>query len=365
MAILEDRFGVPPFTVLNTNQGYWGSRKKQWNSIGIESEVGRDATSYNIKDWLDEKREDGELTGHVNLVDTSIFDPVLTELSYKWFCKPNGTILDPFCGGSVRGIVAGALGYEYTGIELREEQVTANYDNVPKLSIDLAVDPVWLEGDSMNIKNIGGEYDMVFSCPPYYDLEEYSNDPRDLSHMSYPRFVEQYTKIIKNACSMLKPDSFAVFVVGEIRDKEGFYRNFVGDTIKAFTSSGMKYYNEAILFTSINTASLRVTKQFEPYRKFAKVHQNILVFYKGNTDRITQMDMENNKFTPLKELKQEKRIRKRVLVGRKLEENQMDTVMPDTDIICDVCKFKSKDKEQYEWHLTRRYHQEVVEQNGM
>ena len=164
---------------------------------------------------------------------------------------------------------------------------------------------------------------------------------------------------------MLKPDSFAVFVVGEIRDKDGFYRNFVGDTINAFISSGMKYYNEAILFTSINTASLRVTKQFEPYRKFGKVHQNILVFYKGKTDRITPMNMENNKFTPLEELKQEKRIRKRVLVGRKLEENQMDTVMPDTDIICDICKFKSKDKEQYEWHLTRRYHQEVAEQNGM
>ena len=164
---------------------------------------------------------------------------------------------------------------------------------------------------------------------------------------------------------MLKQDSFAVFVVGEIRDKDGFYRNFVGDTINAFISSGMKYYNEGILFTSINTASLRVTKQFEPYRKFGKVHQNILVFYKGNTNRITQMDMESNKFTPLEELKPEKRIRKRVLVGRKLEENQMDTVMPDTDIICDVCKFKSKDKEQYEWHLTRRYHQEVEEQNDM
>ena len=41
---------------------------------------------------------------------TSIFDPVLCELAYRWFCPPGGVVLDPFAGGSVRGIVASKLG---------------------------------------------------------------------------------------------------------------------------------------------------------------------------------------------------------------------------------------------------------------
>ena len=57
---------------------------------------------------------------------TSIFDPVLTELCYRWFCPSGGLILDPFAGGSVRGIVASVLGYKYEGFELRAEQVAAN-----------------------------------------------------------------------------------------------------------------------------------------------------------------------------------------------------------------------------------------------
>lgn len=57
---------------------------------------------------------------------TSIFDPVLTELAYRWFCPPTGYILDPFAGGSVRGIVAAVLGRAYTGIDLRPEQIEAN-----------------------------------------------------------------------------------------------------------------------------------------------------------------------------------------------------------------------------------------------
>lgn len=34
---------------------------------------------------------------------TSIFDPVICEIAYRWFCPPGGTVLDPFAGGSVRG----------------------------------------------------------------------------------------------------------------------------------------------------------------------------------------------------------------------------------------------------------------------
>jgi len=56
---------------------------------------------------------------------TSIFDPVLTELAYRWFCPQGGSILDPFAGGSVRGIVAAHLGYQYTGLDLRSEQIAA------------------------------------------------------------------------------------------------------------------------------------------------------------------------------------------------------------------------------------------------
>jgi len=57
---------------------------------------------------------------------TSIFDPVLCELAYRWFCPPGGLVLDPFAGGSVRGIVAAKCGRRYIGIDLSERQCEAN-----------------------------------------------------------------------------------------------------------------------------------------------------------------------------------------------------------------------------------------------
>lgn len=38
---LADRFGVPPFTVLNAREGKWQDRKKDWIGLGIRSEIGR------------------------------------------------------------------------------------------------------------------------------------------------------------------------------------------------------------------------------------------------------------------------------------------------------------------------------------
>lgn len=38
---LADKFGIPPFSVLNAREGWWQSRKAAWIAIGIQSELGR------------------------------------------------------------------------------------------------------------------------------------------------------------------------------------------------------------------------------------------------------------------------------------------------------------------------------------
>ncbi len=218
---------------------------------------------------------------------TSIFDPVLCELAYRWFSPEGGTVLDPFAGGSVRGIVAAKLGRQYIGHELREEQVAANRRQADEICADDALPPAWICGDSRNIDTTCADVqaDMVFSCPPYADLEVYSDDPKDLSTMKYSDFRAVYFEIIKKACDRLKPDSFACFVVGEVRDKKGNYIDFVGDTVQAFRDAGLHYYNEAILITCVGSLPIRAGKQFAASRKLGKTHQNVLVFVKGDGKR--------------------------------------------------------------------------------
>ena len=219
---------------------------------------------------------------------TSIFDPVLCELSYRWFCPHGGLILDPFAGGSVRGIVASKLGRRYFGCELRAEQVEANRDQSARICEEPL--PVWHCGDSRDIVShaAGVEADFLFSCPPYADLEVYSDDPKDLSTLAYEDFREAYFQIVAESAKLLKNDRFACFVIGEVRGKNGNYYGFVPDTIEAFRRAGMAFYNEAILVTSVGSLPIRAGRQFDAARKFGKTHQNVLVFIKGNAKRATE-----------------------------------------------------------------------------
>jgi hypothetical protein len=122
----------------------------------------------------------------------------------------------------------------------------------------------------------------LFSCPPYGDLEQYSDDLRDLSTMPHEAFLEAYRAIIKTSVGMMRENRFACFVVGDYRDQKGLYRNFVSDTIAAFESAGMRLYNEAILVTAVGSLPIRVGRAFGSYRKLGKTHQNVLVFFNGD-----------------------------------------------------------------------------------
>ncbi len=285
--VITDRFTIPPFSILNAREGIWQSRKKRWLNLGIKGEVGREAKAYSCND---EQKIKYDYLPDIN-TGTSIFDPVLCELMYKWFCPPNGQIVDPFAGGSVRGIVAHLLSFQYWGCDLSKNQIVANNEQAEKITSDNK--PIWIYGDSTNELINAPEADFIFSCPPYGDLEIYSDDPKDISNMNYDKFLDAYYEIIKLSCKQLKNNRFACFTVGDFRDKNGFYNDFVSETINAFIEAGLKLYNECILITAVGSLPIRITKQFESARKMGKTHQNILIFVKGDPKKATKKLKEN------------------------------------------------------------------------
>lgn len=569
---LFDRFLVPPFTVMNARDGWWVERKRAWLEMGIEGELGREdkprtwyiaAPAHHAggvtPEGSAERRKAGEDTEEGLLYgdgSTSVFDPVLCEIAYRWFCPPGGEVYDNFAGGSVRGIIAAMLGRSYTGIELREVQVHANEkqgddvltrddaivpdvpdDFMPELTPIENVDGVYLKREDLyayagvrgakvracmafvqkakdlgvgvitagarqspqvnfvaqiasrmgvrcrvhvpsgkltpeilaaraagakviqheagyntviikgarddaaasgwveipygmesqesvdftapqvanipkkvkrivnatgsgmtlagilhGLKNEGRDdvkviavcvghvpedrldkwapegwrdmveivdletpydqaakdcyfggvqldpyyeakclpylqsgdlfwlsairpsavaakvekptwlcgdstedhfdkktmFDMIFTCPPYGDLEVYSDDPRDLSNMPYEDFISGLQSSMDIAYKHLRDDSFAVVVVGDFRDKDGYFRNFPGDTVRVMEKAGFKYLNEGILVTQLASLPIRVGRQFDATRKFGKTHQQILVFVKGDAKKATQ-----------------------------------------------------------------------------
>jgi Pyridoxal-phosphate dependent enzyme/ParB-like nuclease domain len=565
-ATLAERFVVPPFTVLDARQGYWRDRKAAWIALGLKSFLGREnivqgaqapkpgRTAYSTQ-HLAAYRKAGSSEAPPDAgvkMDLSIFDPVLCEVAYRWFCPPGGVVLDPFAGGSVRGLVATRLGRRYYGVDLRAEQVAANRgqweelaprfrprvsepivdayqgsrtplerrgsvwfkredqfaiagvaggkvrtcwelakgavglvtagsraspqvnivahiarrlgipcrvhvpagelspellsaqasgaevvqhrpgyntvivararvdaadrgwteipfgmecveavrqtaaqvavlpkrvrrivvpvgsgmslagvlhglqaarSTVPVVGVVVGADPTerldryappgwrdrvtlvrsaldyheeapvtelegvpldpiyeakcipivepgdllwvvgiretarvvvqdvaptWVVGDATRLGAVRGlpaQADLVFSCPPYMDLEVYSDDPADLSAMDDAAFWQAYRAAIAAAAARLRDDRFAVWVVGELRGPDGTFKGFVPGTIAAFAEAGCRLYNDGVLVTPLLTLPMRTGNSFTGSRKLGRAHQTVLVFVKGDPRR--------------------------------------------------------------------------------
>lgn len=290
--LLKDRYIVPPFSIMNTITQNWQQRKDLWERMGIDSVQGRDvkrnnANPVNTFSARGEQAKEAE--------KTSTFDPLLCEIMYKWFSNEGDYILDPFAGGSVRGIVATSLGRQYKGIDLSSDQVCANMDQYKDVASRYNINniPCWVCADSEVYLSkevyTNMVYDMVFTCPPYYNLERYTKDENDLSNMpTYKDFIKKYAQILRYASMMLANERFFVIVVSEIRNPEtGSYYGFVPDTIRILKECGLNYYNEMILQNNIGSLPIRAPKYFNQSRKIGRMHQNILVFYKGDPKQIT------------------------------------------------------------------------------
>lgn len=306
---LNDRFVVPPFSILDTRKGYWQARKKMWRElIGDMGESRNDTLisspeikykdlyqrtrkhreelGVSFKEYLDKYVSDDVKEREASKVlsaGVSLLDPVMAEIVCRWFGQENCKTFDCFAGDSIFGYVSAYLGNEFTGIELRTEQAKLNNERVEGMTAH------YINDDGQNVAQHieANSQDLLFSCPPYFDLEKYSDLENDASNQeTYEDFIKILDNAFKSAVTCLRDNRFAVVVVGDVRDKKtGFYYDFCGDIKRIFKEAGMSLYNEIILVETGASTALRAGRYMES-RKVAKMHQNILVFYKGETKDI-------------------------------------------------------------------------------
>lgn len=279
---LADRFIVPPFTVLDTRQGEWQARKKVWSEYLKEEGESRENTLSG---------SDHESSIYQNMKGgVSLFNPVIAEVMFHWFSPEKGNILDPFAGDIRKGAVAGFLKHNFTGIEIRPEQFDINNNQIKRLKLNDNVKYICDSGTNL-LKHIEEKsQDLIFSCPPYYDLEEYSKMEDDASNQeTYQDFIKILDDAFSDGIKTLKDNRFAVVVVGDLRNKDGYYYNFHEDIKYIFNKSGMLLYNELILVEPIGLNAMRANATMKS-RKVPKVHQNILVFYKPETKELPKIE---------------------------------------------------------------------------
>lgn len=265
-----DVYGQLPWSVLDQSTKHWQARKKWWIAKGVDDITPRLHAAGMIH------------TGrHANISQgVSRFDPFLAELLYTWLCPAGGAVYDPCAGGPVRGLVAAELGYHYRGRDINDDQIRANKQAAERWG-QTAGSTSWEDADG-TAQAGDGWADMVLTCPPYHNLERYTQDPRDLSAMSWQDFLTAHQRMVTNAARALKEDRFLAWVIGDVRDYKGHLRGLPGYAASHIRAAGLHITNELILIAPPGTRAKTMRRPWESCRTTTRRHQHVIIAVKGD-----------------------------------------------------------------------------------
>lgn len=266
-----NKFGFSPGTIYRRADALYTEQRDNINNfIGLDlNNLGR-KTGTNPGAFVFK----GNKSDYVR--DTSIFDSYLSYLMTYWYSPIHGKCIDPFAGGITRGAVCSLLNRKYVGIDLSSKQIDSNNSSINEIlknNID------WINDDSL-CYHIDDLYDFMITCPPYYQMEKYSNDERDLSNHSIDSFNNLYKSIIAKYINALRDRSFAVIVVGDYCNKKKYIMDSI--TIDAAQEGGAYLYNILYINNDGATSALTGSGNFKKYGLIRSSCEKALIFYKGD-----------------------------------------------------------------------------------
>jgi hypothetical protein len=291
----------------NTTKADWLKMKKEWNEkIELAGQKqGIKNPKYATRDgcWqgtngmanivlATQTVEDDEIVDSREKTlngNASVLDPVACETILIFFMPKSGKrVYNPFGGGVQFGFVTGSYGYEYLASEIRQNQCDANNEICKDFQ-----NVKWVKSDSSKYTP-ESKFDLVFACPPYYQVEEYldydgkSPEGELNSIPTYEQFRDTLFEGYKKAISVLNDNCFVVIMTGDSRDKKGAYYGCEAEHEIFFKNQGLSIYNK-IVYLECEFTRLAQAKVTLNYRKFPKREQKILVFYKGDIDKIKEL----------------------------------------------------------------------------
>jgi len=157
----------------------------------------------------------------------SVFPVRVAKTLYTVYGKDNMNILDPCAGYSSRliGFYTCARGGSYTGIEPCVE----TYDGLINTQKDLEkmasshTAQFYNDRAEVVMKKLDKEYDVIFTSPPYFDLEKYSEESSQ-SYKMYPKYQDWLDgflfEIIKESHRLLKDDGIFMLNIANSRSQK-------------------------------------------------------------------------------------------------------------------------------------------------
>ncbi len=179
------------------------------------------------------------------------FKPTISKFIYDNYCPEGGMVLDPCSGysGRLAGCIASNRNIFYHGIDPNGKTAIGNMEMASLFSSQYDVlskriynyrfrfDLGCAEEVMPELKD--NKYDLVFTSPPYFNTEIYSNNSNQsaIKYEEYERWKNEFLfRIVDESYRILKEDGYLVLNVKNIAEKK------IADDLRVYCESRWDLY---------------------------------------------------------------------------------------------------------------------------
>ncbi len=203
----------------------------------------------------------------------------------EMWSKEGDDIVDPFAGRSSRPLVSTLMGRNYVGFDVVENNLQEAKDQYDILKTGRQLGKLKLINSSSEYIDEhlhGGVADMIMTCPPYFNIEQYESVDGQLTDIKlYEEFLQTYKIILDKCGHILKSGCFFVVVLANFRIDGKFY-DFCGDTKDILKKQKLLTYHDEIILEMSPAKRHPLYTQAITNLNCLKTHEYCLVFRKEN-----------------------------------------------------------------------------------
>lgn len=199
------------------------------------------------------------------------------------YTKPGDVVVDPFAGHNSRMELCITNGRRYIGQDISRKFMAANRAILKILQsrrtlVNGVSDCTLFEGDSRKMQAPDACGDFTITSPPYWNIEEYGDEPGQLGKLTYKEFLEGLYQVMRENFRCLKPGAFCVWCVNDFRRNGKFYP-YHEHTARGLRKAGFVQWDIAITDLGSSMGAC-FPNQIMERKILPKRHEYALIFRK-------------------------------------------------------------------------------------
>lgn len=220
----------------------------------------------------------------------SIFPYDLAKQVILFYSDEGDIIFDPCAGHITRMWVTYMSNRSYIGYDVSKEFYELNckirdtllgigsQEKLLDINNGCSIDLVLHSSIKVNLGD--RSMDLIFTSPPYWDIEFYGDESGQLGYnKTYKGFLQGLEMVFSESFRVLKQHKYAVFNINDFR-KDGTLYDFHNDVIKIGRKVGFDLHDIRIVNWKNSIASV-FASQVEDRKVSGKAHEYLVVFKKN------------------------------------------------------------------------------------